>query len=81
MHIQAVAASRHVLPGQFAAVSTHLYCNIAGAPHRMRFERHSITAEVVPEAHFATRRRCTKFLGSLLNVDYDASSPAKSRFS
>lgn len=81
MHIQAVAASRHVLPGQFAAASTHLYCNIAGVPHRMRFERHSITAEVVPEAHFATRRRCTKFLGSLLNVDYDASSPAKSRFS
>jgi hypothetical protein len=52
-----------VLSGRFAAVNTHLYCIIAGTGHRMKFEKHSITAEIVPEMQFATGRCCTKFLG------------------
>lgn len=49
------------------------------AGHRMRSESHSTTTEVMPEVQFATRRRCTIFLGSLVALvesnDYDAWAP------
>ena len=65
----------------FAAVITHLYCNIAGVVCRMTCSKSSTTAGVRPGARFVTSRFCAKFLGSLLNIDYDANGPAKSAVS